>query len=47
MIQSPTTKKPQTVEETTDKPILESTMQSATTSGMDDDLIFLRITHLF
>ncbi|KAG6796958.1 serine proteinase stubble [Apis mellifera caucasica] len=32
MIQSPTTKKPQTVEETTDKPILESTMQSATTS---------------
>ncbi|XP_012350348.1 serine proteinase stubble [Apis florea] len=32
MIQSPTTKKPQTVEETTDKPILESTIQSTTTS---------------
>ncbi|XP_016905302.2 serine protease filzig isoform X1 [Apis cerana] len=32
MIQSPTTKKPQTVEETTDKPILESTMQSTMTS---------------
>ncbi|XP_043794946.1 serine proteinase stubble [Apis laboriosa] len=32
MIQSPTTKKPQTVEETTDKPILESTIQSIMTS---------------
>lgn len=47
MIQSPTTKKPQTVEETTDKPILESTMQSTMTSGTMTILIFLGIITSF